>query len=35
MIGFDNVYVLKGGLAALNGYLSPITADAPLAHSGK
>ena len=29
VIGFDNVYVLKGGLTGLSGYLDPITANAP------
>ena len=31
MIGFDKVYVLKGGLTALNAYLDAITANAPQA----
>lgn len=29
-IGFDNVYILKGGFKALGGYLNPKTANAPL-----
>ena len=29
-IGFENVYVLKGGFKALNGYLGPKEANAPL-----
>ena len=29
-IGFNNVYVLKGGLGALTNYLNPKTANAPL-----
>lgn len=29
-IGFDNVYVLKGGIGALAGYLNPKTANMPL-----
>ena len=28
-LGFDNVYVLKGGLGALAGYLNPKTANLP------
>ena len=28
-IGFDNVYVLKGGFKALAGYLDPKTANTP------
>jgi rhodanese-related sulfurtransferase len=34
-VGFSNVYVLKGGLAALGDYLSPVTANAPVAAAGK
>lgn len=30
-VGFENVYVLKGGLNALAGYLNPKTANMPLA----
>ena len=29
-IGFENVYILKGGFKALNGYLGPKEANAPL-----
>lgn len=29
-IGFDNVFILKGGFKALIGYLGPKTANAPL-----
>lgn len=29
-IGFDNVYVLKGGIGALAGYVNPKTANIPL-----
>ena len=29
-VGFDKVYVLKGGFKALIGYLNPMTANAPL-----
>jgi len=32
-IGFDNVYVLKGGLGALTGYINPKTANMPLVTS--
>lgn len=30
-IGFDNVFILKGGFKALSGYLDPKTANAPAA----
>jgi len=30
-IGFDNVFILKGGFKALNGYLDAKTANSPLA----
>jgi rhodanese-related sulfurtransferase len=30
-IGFDNVYVLKGGIGALGSYVNPKTANMPLA----
>jgi len=29
-IGFENVYVLKGGFKALTGYLGPVEANTPL-----
>jgi rhodanese-related sulfurtransferase len=29
-IGFDNVYILKGGFKALTGYLDPKVANTPL-----
>jgi len=29
-IGFDNVYILKGGFKALAGYLGPVEANTPL-----
>jgi rhodanese-related sulfurtransferase len=29
-IGFENVYILKGGFKALAGYLDPKEANAPL-----
>ena len=29
-IGFDNVYILKGGFKALIGYMGPIEANAPV-----
>lgn len=29
-IGFENVYILKGGFKALTGYLGPKEANAPL-----
>jgi len=28
-IGFENVYVLKGGFKALTGYLGPVEANTP------
>jgi rhodanese-related sulfurtransferase len=28
-IGFDNVYILKGGFKALTGYLGPKEANSP------